>query len=85
MTVFDFEPEDAWDASDPVDQLARNLGRRIALVDGLPEPRGTSTRARLAAIAHRVERAERRHRVDDRTRLRLEQIAVDVDYARSRL
>jgi hypothetical protein len=84
--VNDFEPEDAYDAGDPVDALAANLGRRIALVDGLPEPRGTSVRARLAAIAQRVEVAERRHRrLDERARVRLAMIAVDLDYARGRL
>ena len=86
MTVFgDVEPEDAWHPDDALVDLVRNLGRRIALVDQLPPPRGTSLRALVAAIADRRERAARRHRLSDRDVLRLEQIAVDLDLVRRRL
>jgi hypothetical protein len=81
---FDFEPEDAWHPDDPVRELARNLARRIALVDGLTEPRGTSARALLGAVTHRYNLAIHREH-DERTALRLEQIAVDLEYARSQL
>jgi hypothetical protein len=81
---FDFEPEDAWHPDDPVRELAHNLGRRIALVDGLPEPRGTSARGVLGAVEHRYRLAVRR-RQTPRDLLRLEQIAVDLEYARSQL
>lgn len=77
----DYEPEDAWDALDTPLEQARNLGRRIALVDDLDAPRGTSSRALLAAVRHRYELALGRRNLTDRDRLRLEQIADDLAYA----
>lgn len=85
MTFADFEPEDAWHPDDAVAELARNLGRRIALVDELPEPRGVSRAAVLGAIAHRLEQAQRRRNLNDRARLRLVQLEQDLAHARSRL
>jgi len=32
VTSFDFEPEDSYDAGDPVDVIARNLARRLELL-----------------------------------------------------
>lgn len=54
--MFDFEPEDAYDASDPVDVIARNLARRLELLavnlaarDGRLDDRDRRRLADLAA------------------------------------
>src|SRR5262245_48197916 len=83
--AFAFEHEESWHPDDPVRELARNLAPRIALVDGLQEPLGMFARSLLAAVAHRYELAIHRAGLDERARLRLEQLAIDLDYARSRL
>lgn len=85
MTYGDYEPEDAWHPDDPVRDLARNLARRIVLVDGLAEPTGVSARSLLGAVQHRYEAARRRRDLTDRQRLRLEQLGADIAHARSRL
>lgn len=85
MTVFDFEPEDAWDAADPPLEQARNLARRIHALDGRGVPRDSNVRVLLAVIQHRAHRASMRDNLTDRQLLRLEQIAGDLEYVRGRL
>ena len=53
MTTFgDYEPEDAYDASDPTDRQLDNLRRRIAALDGWP----IRPDAPIAEIADRLDR-----------------------------
>lgn len=86
MTGFgDYEPEDTWTVTDTPRELVRNLGRRVALLDGLPEPRGTSLRALLGAIEHRANVVQRRHRIAGRDRLRLQLLRDDIAHVRDRL
>lgn len=83
--IGDYEPEDSWHPADrPLEQL-RNLAARVALVDRMQPPRGSSPRSLLAAIAHRLELAERIRGLTDRDRLRLEQLAADLEFVRARL
>lgn len=62
--TFDFEPEDAYDASDPPHVIARNLARRLELL-------ASSLAARGGVFG-------------PRERLRLEQLAADIDTLRRR-
>lgn len=85
MTFGDYEPEDAWHPDDSVLEQARNLAKRIALVDHLAATKGTSPGPMLAAIRHRYELALRRRNLSDRDRLRLAQLGDDLELAEGRL
>lgn len=80
----DYEPEDAWDATDTPAQQIINLFRRMALVDGQPEPRTSDLPARLDMLEDRIRRA-RRSGMDPRTAHRLAQLVEDVGFVRGRI
>lgn len=72
----DIEPEDSWDASDPLRELVKNLCRRLELL-GYPCELPDS-----AEIAKRLDEMVEAHR---RARLRAEMIAIDIAFIRGRL
>lgn len=84
--IADYEPEDAWDASDAVRDQLINLARRIAVLDGLPEPRTTGNVDHVLTVIHdRLVRAMRARALDERERLRAEQLRDDLAFIRARL
>jgi hypothetical protein len=90
MTDFvfgDAEPEDAWDAGDPIGVLLDNLGRRCGILGEPPRVHSTATDWEwLIELSDRLHRLIiRRDDLDDRDRARLDLIAQDVAYLRTRL
>ena len=86
MSTFgDYEPEDAWDASDTLADDEHNLAERIALLDGGPEPSDPDPTVLLDIIHERIENVRRIRNVTGRDLLRLAQLLEDVRFARSRL
>ena len=83
--IDDYEPEDAWDASDAPHEQATNLARRVALLDGEPVPTARSIESLLDVIHDRVERARRSRQLDGRAVLRVAQLLDDLRFVRSRL
>ena len=82
MAFGDFEPEDAWQADDPVADQIRNLARRIALVDG--DRRPPATAAGLDEIDRRIRDAYDRP-ISPRNIVRLGLLLDDVGTVRARL
>jgi hypothetical protein len=88
MTVFgDAEPEDAWDAGDPTGVLLDNVDRRCAI---LGEPTRLHAEAGddewLAELEQRLHRLiVARDQFAPRDRLRVDLIAQDLAYLRTRL
>jgi hypothetical protein len=76
MTTFDFEPEDSYDAGDPPLTRARNIARRLRLIDGLPDPAGDDLGELVAGLELRLVDAARRPELDTRARRRLELAAL---------
>jgi hypothetical protein len=80
----DFEPEDAWTATDPVDDQIRNLRRRIALVDGMDPPTSGTPLEDLDRIWYRAI-AALEFAADRPDRLRIYGILSDNGFVRGRL
>lgn len=76
--TFDFEPEDSYDASDPPLTRARNIARRLRLIDGRPDPPGDNLGELEAELEQRIAAGSRRRDLDTRARHRLEQAALDL-------
>ena len=86
MVAFgDYEPEDAWDASDSVAEQIVNLFRRMRQVDSEPEPRTTDPATRLAILEDRVRRARTLPMIDPHVAHRLSLIVEDIGFVRGRL
>jgi len=83
--IDDYEPEDAWDATDAPDDQAINLARRIALLDGGDVPIARSISVLLDIITERVEIEQRRRVLTGRDRLRAAQLIDDLVFVRRRL
>ena len=83
--VFDFEPEDAWHPDDTKVEQARNLARRIALVDAQPIAHDPRVPVLLEIVARRARRASARDDLSPRDRLRLAQLFDDLEFVRGRL
>lgn len=83
-TFGDYEPEDAWDATDTIADQLVNLFRRMRQVDSEPEPRTTDPETRLAMLEDRVRRA-RTLPIDPHTAHRLALIVDDIGFVRGRL
>lgn len=79
----DSEPEDAWDANDPIPELIDNLLQRCALLER--SSIDVERPALLAEIEHRLLRAVLRRDLDDRDRLRIEQAQIDLAFIRDRI
>jgi len=79
----DYEPEDAWDVDDDPDDMARNLARRLDLLD-------TSTQSRsiedvIGELEHRLVPYRRlRDSLRVRDLLRLDQLVEDMEVLRER-
>ena len=83
-TYGDAEPEDAWYPDDTLGEQLRNLGQRIALLDGKPRPLG-SAHDMLASITQRIRDSIAGGLIaDERSVTRLIQLIEDTALARSR-
>jgi hypothetical protein len=74
----DAEPEDSWDPDDPVVDLLYNLERRVFLL------RGITLRERLERLVEARESIGRERDLNDRDRVRLEQLGDDIEHLRQR-
>jgi hypothetical protein len=81
--VFDFEPEDSYDAGDPPLDRARNIARRLRLIDGRPDPPGDDLGELVRELEARIA-AGAGAELDGRARHRLEQAALDLIVLRAR-
>ena len=84
VTIADYEPEDAWDASDSARDQVLNLGRRLALLDGGAEPQLGSLLTAVDQITERIQ-LRRQQPLSSRDQLRLLQLLDDLRFVRSRL
>lgn len=80
----DREPEDAWHPQDSVAEQLRNLGQRIALLDGGPRPVGSPS-ALLDSITQRLRDSISMGFSDERKVTRLIQLIEDAALVRSRM
>jgi hypothetical protein len=80
----DREPEDAWHPHDSITEQLRNLGQRIALLDGEPRPLGSPS-ALLDSITQRIRASVSLGVSSERQVTRLIQLIEDVALVRSRL
>ena len=80
----DREPEDAWHPHDSIAEQLRNLGQRIALLDGQPRPLGNE-RALLDSLTQRIRDSISMGFSDERKVTRLIQLIEDVALVRSRM
>lgn len=78
----DIEPEDAWDADDPTDELVDNLRRRVLL---LYLRRPTPNTGTLADIAVAVIRARARNDLGPRDLTRIADLFDDIAFLAERL
>jgi hypothetical protein len=78
----DYEPEDAWQADDPIAELIDNLFARLDLLDGLPRPGRYGDL--LDAIERRLHPWAIRDGLDERTELRVTQLVEDLAFLRLR-
>lgn len=78
MTAFDFEPEDAYDAGDPPLARARNIARRLRLIDGRADPAGNDLGALIVELEGRIAAAYTAGTLTDPARRRLELAALHV-------
>lgn len=82
-TFGDFEPEDAWHPDDSICEQIANLFARLDLLEGLQ--RAHRYGEQLAEIEHRLRPwIERRDALDDRARLRVDQLVEDLSFLRVR-
>jgi len=82
----DFEPEDAWDATDAIAIQIGNLLQRLDLLDGNPDPAGR-WRGCLVDLEYRLRPfVERRNtgQLSERDALRVTQLEEDVIFVRQR-
>ena len=81
----DDEPEDAWHPDDSIAEQVRNLARRMRLLDGGPEPRGTPVVV-LDTIRERIIIViKHRQKMNDRAIIRLIQLIEDAGFVSRRL
>ena len=79
----DYEPEDAWDIDDDAIDMVRNLRRRLDALDEMHPSNGIDEM--IAEIEHRVGAYRRiREQLNDRDRLRLDQLIEDLPVLRER-
>jgi hypothetical protein len=79
----DYEPEDAWDVDDDADDMARNLARRLDLLDMSTQSR--SIEDVIGELEHRlVPYRRQRDQLRPRDLLRLDQLIEDLDVLRDR-
>jgi len=77
----DAEPEDAWDAEDPIPVQIDNLFLRLAVLDMLDGDHDHL----LLALLKRSFLQRRTSNISDRARVRIEQALEDIDFVLGRL
>lgn len=83
FTFGDDEPEDAWDASDPIPEQIANLFRRLDALDGHTSPQGRY-RPLLHEIEHRLRPWRERNDLSERDQVRVRQLIEDLEFVRKR-
>ena len=79
----DYEPEDAWDVGDDPEDMARNLARRLDLLDRSTQSR--SIEDVIGELEHRLVPYRRlRDQLRERDQLRLDQLIEDLEVLRDR-